>query len=396
MKFNNWLLSIVFIALLFTGFAGGVDGLQYMPFAAVGTYVCQKLQADLFDFYGRNLPQYRTNGSVAFIKWLLSPQNTSGFRRINMESIPGKKRGVAFMVEDPYCFSLCALATTCDSQNYVFVDPATKEMVFDLTNPPFRHCDDSGNPVKLRFTEEDLMKYCTIEDGQYIRDQIARYLLRFEEALSAAMTTLLNTQIGNNAANEALTNVPIFTAATNFNPNMSALNPEGLWYVEQVYRNMGLNGQYAMIGGDIVSKIAQFKQWATANDAGLDMSKADPNNPYPFYDRNFNATFGNTDFILLAPGATQLVTWNKYRGEKRRQVTDLYSNGTIVLPTTGLEVDWKWRYDYECEMWTFEAFLHAELATALKGGCGAGMANVNGIIRVHDCGAQPIVPACPA
>lgn len=365
-----------------------------MPFNAIAAYACQRIQQDLVDYFGKNAPQFRTLGSTALIKWLLSPQNTAGFKKIEVESIPGKKRGVAFMVEAPMCFELCKTGLDCDDEPEVF-EPVDQELTFDLTGDPFRHCDGEGAPVVLQFTEDDLMKYCTKDDTSWIRNKIVRYLLRFEEALDAALTTLLEAEVGNNGDNEALTTVPIFTQANGYNPGMSVLNPEAMWYLNQVYQDMGLEGQFAMIGGTIVNKIAMFNKWTTANMYGVDMTKMNAINPYPFYDRNFNTTFGQSDFIMLAPGTTQFVTWNKYKGEKRRQVTDLYTKATVVLPTTGLEVDFKYYYDYKCEIWTFEAFLYGELATVLKGGCGANLANVNGIIRVHDCGAVPLVPECP-
>lgn len=298
------------------------------------------------------------------------------------------------MVDAPYCYNLCALNADCNTVMEQ-VSPVSQEIVFDLTNPPFRHCDSEGNPVVLRFVEEDLMKYCTKDDTTWIKNQIFRYLLRFEEALDAALTTILNTQVGTNGEAEAISDVPMFTAGNTFTPNMSVLNPEGMWRVGQLYKNIGNEGQFAMIGGTIIDKIAQFKAWTTANAAGVDMSKQSAINPYPFYDRNFNNTFGESDFLVMAPGTTQLVTWNKYKGEKRRQVTDLYTKSTITLPTTGLVVDYKWYYDYKCEEWIYEVFLHAELATVPAGGCGSNMAGVNGIMRIHDCGQQPIIPACP-
>jgi len=367
-----------------------------LPMGGAIAFACRSLQGNLVDYFGKNIASRRTLGDTSYIKWLLSPQNTSGFRKISNDivGIPGKKRGVAFRVDAPFCFNVCAIATTCETV-YETVTSLDEEIVFDLTNPPFRHCDDEGNPVKLRFTESELERYCTETDTSYISDKISKYLLRFEEAIDAALTVLLEPQIGTNAVPEAITNLPFFTASNQFNPNMAALNPEALWALEQVYRNMGNDGQFAIIGGDIISKIAAYKKWATWNSAGLDISKADNLSPYPFYNRNFNATFGSRDFILFSPGAQQLVTWNKYKGEKQRGVTNLYSKGTVVLPTTGLEVDWKWWYDYDCEVWTFEAFLHAELATVPAGGCGANVAGVNGIIRVHDCGTQPIMPECP-
>ena len=296
-----------------------------------------------------------------------------------------------------FVFNVCAIATTCVTE-YETVTSLDEEIVFDLTNPPFRHCNDEGDPVKLRFTESELERYCTETDTSYISEKIAKYLLRFEEAIDAALTTLLTTQIGTNGnppAGEAITNLPFFTAANQFNPMMAALNPEAIWALKETYKNMGNSGQFAMIGGTLVSKIAEYQKWATWNSAGLDISKADGLLPYPIYNRNFDSTFGPKDFIVFSPGAQQLVTWNKYKGEKVRGVKDLYSKGTVVLPRTGLEVDWKWWYDYDCEVWTFEAFLHAELATVPAGGCTAAVAGVNGIIRVHDCGTQPTMPVCP-
>lgn len=373
-----------------------LEGVQRADMAAAIAFACRSLQTTLLATFGKNIPALRTMGDFSYLKWLLSPQNTAGFRKISndIEGVPGKKRGVAFRVETPFCFNVCAVNTTCETV-YETVTSLDQEIVFDLNQAPFRHCDAEGNPQKLRFTESELERFCTETDTSYIQNKIAMYLLRFEEALDAAMTTLLTTQIGNNGQNQALTELPFFTAANTFTPNMAALNPEAMWALDQVYKDMGMSGQYAIIGGAIISKMASYLKWATFNSAGLDLSKADPLSPYPAYNRNFATTFTDRDFILFSPGAQQLVTWNKYKGEKQRTVTNLYSKGTVVLPRTGIEVDWKWWYDYDCEVWTFEAFLHAELATVPAGGCTAGVANTNGIIRVHDCGTQPIIPTCP-
>lgn len=392
---KRWISFIAFCLTAITLYATGHDtGALVATFAPVGTYVCQKLQTDLLDYYGKNAAQFRTLGSTALVKWLLSPQNRSGFQPINVESIPGKKRAIAFRVDAPYCFNLCRLDVDCTNEDIVYSDPETKEIVFDLDTDPFRHCDDEGNPVILRFTEEDMMKYCTIEDQTWMKEQIFRYLLRFEEALDAALAVALNTNIGTNASGDSITDIPLFTSGNTFTPNLSVLNPEGMWYINQIYNDIGNDGQFALIGGTIMNKVIQFNKWTGLNGAGVDMSKADAINPYPFYDRNFNTVFGQSDLILIPPGAVQLVSWNKYKGEKRRSVTNLYTKSTVVLPTTGLEVDYKWKYDPDCEIFTFEVFLHVELAAVPAGGCGANSEGINGIIRIHDCGAQPIIPAC--
>jgi hypothetical protein len=367
---------------------------QWMDIGAIAAVACRSLQVRLVDYFGRNISKYRIGGSTSFIKWLYSPQNTAGFKRIDVQSIPGKKRGVAFRVDLPFCFSLCALNVDCRTENIQYLDPTSGEMVFDLVNPPFRHCDSGGNPVKLRFKESDLEKYCTETDQSFIQDKISQYLLEWEMGLDKVLTTAISTKIGTDTAGNAITTTPIFVQGNNSVPGVAALNPASIWYMDQVFSDIGLEGQYALIGGTIVSKIADYKKWASANSTGVDLSKYDANNPIPFYDRNFNATFGQSDMIAMAPGTVQLVTWNKYKGEKARAVTNLYSKGTVVLPTTGLEVDWKWTYDFDCEEWIFEAFLYAELAVVPGGGCGTNDLTVNGLIRFHDCGDAPLVPVC--
>src|ERR1051326_3498996 len=116
-----------------------------MPFSAIGAYVCKALQGVLTDYYGRNAAQYRTYGSVSTLRFLLSPQNTRNFRRIDIGTgIPGKKRPVAFMVDTPYCYELCTTDLACDDPK-TLLQPASGELVFDLTDPPYRPCDGSGN-----------------------------------------------------------------------------------------------------------------------------------------------------------------------------------------------------------------------------------------------------------
>jgi hypothetical protein len=88
-----------------------------------------------------------------------------------------------------------------------------------------------------------------------------------------------------------------------------------------------------------------------------------------------------------------LVTWNEYKGEKAKKITDLYTHGTFTDPATGIEVDFDWYYDYKCKTYTYEPFLSAELAVNLAGGCGEALAGVNGIVQIHACG-NPETPVC--
>ncbi|MEJ7611357.1 MAG: hypothetical protein WKF88_09295 [Ferruginibacter sp.] len=362
-----------------------------MGFDTIGTYACRALQADYVDFYQKNSPEFKTGGSTALIKYLLSPQNTRGFRKIDVKSIPGKKRPVAFMIDSPFCFDVCNPAVTCTTTKQVLSNPA-KEIVFDLDGDAFRVCDVNGDPMVLQFSREDLAKYCTTDDNTYIQRQVMRYLKRFEEALDKKLAELIAVAGGTDASGSSLVRMPFFV--NNTITNTSALNQDAFWHLAQNYLDIQGEGQFGLIGGKIVNKIAQYNKWSALNMAGIDLSKIDDINPYSYYDRNMDGILGQNGFLQLSPGAVQLVTYNENDGPYKTEVTGLYSNGSIVSPSTGLTLDWDWRYDYECKVWKFEAYLHAELAVNAAGGCGD-LATTNGIIRYEDCSGTLVAPPCP-
>lgn len=365
-----------------------------MSFSASAAYACRALQRDYVDFFGKNSAVFKTNGDTSVLKYLLSPQNTRGFEQIDLAltPMPGKTRPVAFRVEQPFCFDLCNPDVTCTTTKGA-ITSSDNEIVFDLTGPAFRVCDGNGDPVVLQFTREELKKYCTKDDTTYIKRKIFLFLNRFEEALDKKIAQLLSTVAGTNANAQALTQLPFFV--NNTTTNTSVPNPEAIWWLNQTYMNAGNDGQYALLGGMVVKKIADYMKWLGLNAAGIDLSKVDDINPYAYYAKHLDAVLGADNFLQLSPGALQLVTYNENAGPYKTEVTDLYSNGTIVLPRTGITIDWDWRYDYECKVWRFDPYVHAELAVNRPGGCGP-LATTNGIIRYEDCSNSIAAPVCPA
>lgn len=363
-----------------------------MPFGAIGTYACKALQARLTEFYGQNAAEFRTLGSVGLLKFLTSPQNTRGFRQIDVESIPGKKRAIAMIVDNPFCFDICALTADCNTVRVENTNPA-QEVVFELTGPEFRVCDGTGSaaqPVVLAFSEEDLMRYCTETDLSYITRQIARFNKRFIESLDQRIMELAVAGVGTDYSGAPVTNLTFFT--TNSTTGQSNLNAAAVFFLNQYWQNAGNDGQFALIGGERVNMIAAFKAWQGLNAMGVDLNNINEEIPFIYYDRNADASLGMNDFLQVSPGAMQFVYWNMFKGEKRRAVTDLYTHGTFIDPATGIEVDYRWYYDYKCGKWTYEPFIFAELAVNIPGGCGSLMAGVNGIVRIHDC--SDVTAAC--
>lgn len=363
-----------------------------MPFQSAGTYACAKLQQSLIDYYGNNSAELKTMGSTALIRFLLSPQNTRNFRQITdgiQAPIPGKKRGVAFLVDEPFCYDVCAISDVTCTTTRTESFPASKEQVFDLSGPAYRPCDAEGAPLRLKFAESDLMKYCSESDTSYITRQIARFNRKFIESLDRRLVTALSTSVGKNADGDSVTNIPFFITQVN---GVQALNPEAVWFLTQTYNDIGGDGQFGLVGGKILNKLMSFQKWAGLNDAGIDLSKVDDMNPYTYYDRNVDSVVGINNFFMLSPGAAQLVYWNEHKGEKRRVVTDLYTHSTFIDIATGVEVDFEWYYDYKCKSWTYEPYIYAELAVAPPGGCG--IEDSNGVILVNDCSNGATAPDC--
>ncbi len=361
-------------------------------FAVIGAMACQNLQTDLFNYFGELIPGLRTYGDVSLLKWLLSPQNTAGFERINVTSIPGKKRAVAFRVLEPMCFDIARTTRLCTDDIDSF-SQTPKEMVYSFPGDPYRVVDGAGEPLRLEIDLQEMEQFCTVDDNSWIQNQVFRFLERVEDVLDLRMWELLVAGVGTNKAGAATTNLPIFTNAG----GKTHLNPEAVFYLRQTMKNIMVDKQFGMMGGELVNKINTYTGWLGLDDAGVDMSLVSPKNPYAFYDRNAEEALATTeDFLLMAPGAAQLVIWNRYGpgSSKRSMVTDLFSNGTITLPRTGLTVDWKWRYDADCLKWFFEVEVYLDLVIVPPGGCAT--PGVNGIVRIHDCSGIPIVPECPA
>lgn len=364
-----------------------------MAFSTVGAYACRALQQQLVDAFGPNTPEMRSLGSKSLIRWLLSPQNTRGFTQIAdgiTRTVPGKKRAVAYAMDTPYCFDVCAIAdVNCTTPRGNTGSPTT-EIVFDLDGPAYWVCDGNGDPLRLKFEKTDLAKYCTETDTSYITRHIARFNKRYVEALNKRIGELLLTMVGTNADGATTTAIKFFAAHAS---GIDVINPAAMWYLNKVYRDIAGVNQYALIGGAVLEKIIQYQKWSGLMDAGIDLGAIDDINPFAFYDRNLDTTLGVNNFFLLSPGAVQLVTFVENIGENNREVTDLYTHSTFIDQDTGLEVDYEWYFDPRCKTWDYEPHLYAELAVAQPGGCDVA-AGANGVLLIEDCSFGVTAPTC--
>jgi hypothetical protein len=365
-----------------------------MPYSALGAKACESLQADYVDYFGKNAPEFKTGGDTSVIKYLLSPQNTAGFTQIKVDQpIAGKKRSVRFAMEQPLCFDVTAPnGIVCTTARNTMSDPS-KIVDFSMDGPAFRITDGGGVPLKLQITNVEMNAHCTESDQSYINRKVIKFLKRYEEALDKAVAAILATKAGTNLAGQALTQLPMFVenAAT----TTSVPHSDSLFQLDQNFEDILGSGQYALLGGTVLKKLQTLLKWSGLNQAGIDLTKVPNSEPYSYYSRHLNTILGANGFLQMSPGAAQLVTFNEYAGERRKEITDLYSNITVVSPSTGLLIDLQYRFDYNCGIHTWEPFNFLEVATNIAGGCGA-LATTNGIIKYQDCSGLLAPPACPA
>ncbi len=91
--------------------------------------------------------------------------------------------------------------------------------------------------------------------------------------------------------------------------------------------------------------------------------------------------------MVLEPGASQLVTWNRYLGERAKRVEGVYEHGTITDPFTGLVYDLKSNYDNCADQWVIKLQLRWELFTLPSNSYAVGddLNGVNGVFNFRDC-----------
>ena len=124
------------------------------------------------------------------------------------------------------------------------------------------------------------------------------------------------------------------------------------------YDKASASGAPIIVAGGNFDLYAKMNQIACCNDLGIDLSRW--TDYQYFYDRFVDAQVGTNDMIVLAPGAVQLVTWNKYVGEYAKR-NDVFEHGTLTDPFTGLTYDIKINYDDCKDRWTIQFGLYFKL-----------------------------------
>ena len=282
------------------------------------TALCVQLQQALTEVAGANAPALKRD-RVGFVEALQSPANLNGVRRV---AVPGNgkrrqveliylQRGVEAGVQaaQPTAF--------CDASD----QPEPRSMLVEVEHWVHR---------KLRFTEEELRRYCWADDPVFVANAILAELNALTVAVNKVLLTLQAANLGAFFDGSSVKNISWLDAQ-----NQPQYFEESKLLEE--YSLIGGSGQPLVIGAGDLAHYTRMTRKGCCTASGLDLGQA---GEYSFfYDRFVNTAFASGEhYLVLAPGAVQLVTWNANVGDYARQ-EGRNESGTLVDPFTGLRFD---------------------------------------------------------
>lgn len=307
------------------------------------TGICLAIQDSLNNILNAKSPSLKRT-QVGYLQALVSPQNTTGVTQVPIPS-NGKKRKVRITYIQRGTSSDIAHTEAANCNVEVFPQPLEDEI--EVTK--FIRSKWFG------FNDDDMRLLC--ESGDEYRAAV------MNSKIDVFMVELDKKLIALQAANFGNFN-PLYYGPYKdvemLNTAGNAINYLGEAKIKEDVQNLDSTDRPIVIGSGNLSLYATMAKIGCCNDLGQDLAQAGDMDF--FRDRFVDSILGANHFIGLIPGYVQLLTWNKYVGPYAQDNSPLYSKGTIVDPFTGVQIDMKWVYDYDCdEQYKVRFFLNYDL-----------------------------------
>lgn len=306
--------------------------------------ICVAVQTSLLEILGSKAPQLKRT-QVGYLQALVSSQNTAGITQVPVDPGNGKKKTVriTYIQRGSPSDVVHTDSTVCDPQ--VFPEPL--ETTADVTK--FIATKWFG------FNVEDMRLLCQA-DSEYramvMSSKIDILMVELDKKLIALQA--LNFGAFNPVIYTGFKDVELLTS------NGAAMNYVGEAQMEADFQALDTTDRPIVIGAGKLNLYAKMAQIGCCNDGGLNLAQA--GNMDFFYDRFVDGILGANHFIGLVPGYVQLLTWNKYVGSYLVDNDPIYAQGTVTDPLTGITLDMKWVYDYDCaEQYKVRFSLHYDL-----------------------------------
>jgi len=212
------------------------------------------------------------------------------------------------------------------------------------------YCPTNGSKVKYKADDVEI-KYDHVSEVIQIDDEIVRciqegradyqnsfvneVLRNYLNQLGQKVSTLVANELVGTFVGEpgdAVHDLPLYRA------DGQSINPVGEYIMDVDRREAELNDNFILVGNSKLNAYRDYYALQTGNDNGVNAGLLDITTSI-FYDTNLGAAFNDPDCILaMAPGALQLITYAKHKGDFRYDFDDQMRT-TIVDPYFGLEHD---------------------------------------------------------
>lgn len=333
--------------------------------------LCQKLQTTLNRTAGQNAPALKRD-RVGYLEALLSEANTAGVEMIPIET-NGKKR----LVQIDYYQRGTGADINGDLGCTEDVEQEPFEKIVDVS--------DSVSSKGLIFNEDEMRKLCEGDDV-WVSNIVMAQMNAVNVALNKHLLGLQAANFGNFADGTTQKSVKLFEDTSNAARGIAGAQ------IKHEYDKTAASGTPIIVGGGNFDLFAKVNQIACCNQLGVDMSQVSDWAYY--YDRFTETEIGANRFVVMAPGATQLVTWNKYVGSYAKR-NDVFEHGTITDPFTGLTYDLKVHYDDCNDKWVIKFFVHFSLEF-LPANAWEATDDLNGVNYTFDWLDCSTIETCPA
>lgn len=223
----------------------------------------------------------------------------------------------------------------------------------DATN--LEYCPTAGEVVKPLYDEVEI-KYKTVSQKIKIDDELMRCI---KESRADYQNSYVNEVLRNHinrlgkevsyaVANDGFigsfvkcdcNDAPVISKSLPlFLSTGLGINPVGESILDSDRKQAEIEQQMVLVGGTLLDQYRKARAIASGNDNGFDASLLDITRSI-YYDTNLGSAFGNpNEVIAMAPGALQLITYAKNKGQFTYDFEDQMRT-TVVDPWLGIEHD---------------------------------------------------------
>lgn len=311
--------------------------------------LCNTVQQRLRVLAGSNYPALKRE-PTGMLDAVNSPQNRAGFeQRYLTDGGDGKKKTVVIEWAQPV-----PVSTTVTTEQDVCAGGVEEPRFLDTVELTAY----AGTRVML-FTEDELREYCE-QPSEIQTMRIAQHMSGLLRKINQILIAKYAAGVGGFLNGEA-PGEELELLHYDADGQTEVAKPDGEIELLEDMADMGVSGRPIVVGSGIISRYSRLANIGCCNDFGQNIQQLSA--AYDFYrDRDVDIVMdGDENIIAFAPGAVQMATYNKFRGQFKKIVPELFAHTTIVDPVTGIEFDMLWKYD-DCNfLWRLHIGLHFDL-----------------------------------